>query len=113
MVPTSYASGTQTINSIGTEYYLSSPSVVGTFVLEIDTSAMSAGDTLVMNVYNKVLSGGTVSLCYSWTISGAQSAPVWISVPIPNDLSESNALRFSIIQTAGTARSFPWKVIQL
>ena len=113
MVPSAYASGTQTIAALNTEYFLSSPNVAGTFVFEIDTSAMAAGDSLTMNVYNKVLSGGAVDLCYSWVISGAQSIPVWISVPVPNDLAEANGLRFSINQTAGTARSFPWKVLQL
>ena len=37
---------------------------------------------------------------------------VKVSVPISNELTDANALRFSLKQTAGVARSFPWKVLR-
>ena len=112
MVPTLYASGTTT-PTLNTETFLSSPNAAGTFVFEIDTTNMASGDSLTINIYSTVLSGGNPDLLYTWALTNAQSAPVWISVPVPNDLAATNALRFSINQTAGTARAYAWKVLQL
>jgi hypothetical protein len=109
---TARASGTQTA-TIGTEHFLDSPNVAGTFTLHVDTNAMAAGDVLELRVYQMVLTGGTQRVAYLARFAGAQPADdlIKISVPISNELTDTNALRFSLKQTVGTGRAFPWKVL--
>jgi hypothetical protein len=35
-----------------------------------------------------------------------------VSVPISNELTDAGSLRFSLKQTAGTGRAYPWKVLK-
>lgn len=110
---TAHASGTQTA-VIGTEHFLTSPAIAGSFTLHVDTVNMIAGDTLELRIYQMVLTGGAQRGAYFDTWTGAQSADdlIKISVPISNELTDTNALRFSLKQTAGTGRNFPWKVLK-
>lgn len=113
MTVSAYASGTQAAN-IGTEHFLSSPNVAGVFTLHVDTQAMASGDTLELRAYQTVLSGGTARVALFKSYSGAQPADDYIQIsdPLGNELTDANALRFSLKQTAGTGRSYPWKVLQ-
>ncbi len=113
MAVTAYASGTQTA-TVATEHFLSSPNVAGTFTLHVDTVNMVAGDTLELRVYQMVLTSGTQRVAYFARYDGAQPADdlIKISVPISNELTDTNALRFSLKQTFGTSRNFPWKVLK-
>lgn len=113
MAVTAQASGTQTA-TISTEHFLSSVNVVGTFTFHVDTVNMAAGDILELRVYQMVLTGGTQRVAYFTTYTDAQSADdlIKISVPISNELTDTNSLRFSLKQTAGTGRAFPWKVLK-
>lgn len=113
MAVTAFASGTQSA-TVTTEHFLSSPNVAGTFTLHVDTNAMLAGDSLELRVYQIVLTGGTARVAYYARYDGAQAADdqIKISVPISNELTDTNSLRFSLKQTAGTSRSFPWKVLK-
>lgn len=112
MAVTAYASGTQTC-TIDTEHFLSSPNVAGTYTLHLDTNAMAAGDVLEVRVYQMILTGGTQRVVHFSSFSGAQPTDdkIKVSVPIGNELTDANALRFSIKQTAGSSRSIPWKVL--
>lgn len=112
MAVTAYATGTQSA-TVTTEHFLSSPNVAGTFTLHVDTNAMVAGDVLELRVYQMVLTGGTSRVAYFASYFGAQLTDdkIKISVPISNELTDTNALRFSLKQTFGTSRSFPWKVL--
>lgn len=113
MAVTAHASGTQTA-VIGTEHFLTSPAVAGTFTLHVDANAMVAGDVLELRVYQIVLTGGTTRVAYYVKYAGAQNADdvIKLSVPISNELTDANSLRFSLKQTAGTGRAFPWKVLK-
>lgn len=107
-------SGTQTC-VIGTEHFLASGgSSPGVFTFHIDPALLASGDFLIARIYQKVLTGGTVRVAYAETFQGAQPADamIQIAVPISNDLSESQALRFSLQQTQGTGRDIPWKVLK-
>ncbi len=109
-VPTAKSSGTQSA-TISTEHTLLSTTDAGVYVMEVDTNAMASGDTLELRIKKKVLSGGTVRGGYVVTYSGAQSADdiIKVSVPITTDVGAD----FTLKQTAGTGRSFPWKILAL
>lgn len=113
MAVTAYASGTQSA-TVTTEHFLSSPNVAGTFTLHVDTVNMVALDVLELRVYQMVLTGGTTRVAYFASYTGAQSTDdlIKISVPISNELTDTNSLRFSLKQTEGTSRNFPWKVLK-
>jgi hypothetical protein len=113
MAVTAHASGTQAA-TVTTEHFLTSPNVAGTFTLHIDTVNMVSGDALELRVYQMVLTGGTQRVAYYAIFTGAQSTDdlIKISVPISNELTDTNALRFSLKQTTGTSRNFPWKVLK-
>lgn len=113
MAVTAHASGTQTA-TVTTEHFLSSPNVAGVFTLHVDTVNMVAGDVLELRVYQMVLTGGTQRVAYVATYSGAQPTDdlIKVSVPISNELTDTNSLRFSLKQTFGTGRNFPWKVLK-
>lgn len=113
MTVSAHASGTQTA-TVGTEHFLTSPNVAGTFTLHVDMINMAAGDVVELRVYQMVLTAGTARVVYFATYDGAQPADdlIKISVPISNELTDTNALRFSLNQTKGTSRNFPWKVLK-
>lgn len=114
MTVSAYASGTQSA-TVTTEHFLSSPNVEGTFQLVVDLVNMVAGDVLELRVYQMVLTGGTQRVRDLYGFSGPQDAQAYIfnSNPVYNELTDTNALRFSLKQTFGTSRDFPWKVLQL
>lgn len=111
--PTLFASGTTT-PTVGTESFSSSPAVAGAFSYHVDTVNMVAGDVLELRVYRIVLTGGTTRVLYMARFAGAQPTDDLIkdSQIVGNNLTDANSLRFSLTQTFGTARAFPWKVLQ-
>lgn len=117
MAPSLQGSGTQAA-AIGTEQTLLDVAVAGTFTLHVDANAMASLDTLELRIYQIVLTGGTRRVVYLQSYSNAQDAstndlsPIKISVPISNELTDAGSLRFTLKQTAGTARSYPWKVLK-
>lgn len=112
MTVSAFATGTQTA-SIGTEHFVSSPNVAGVFTFHLDLNAMVSGDVLEVRVYQMVLTAGTQRVLQTYYFSGAQptDGKILATDPIGNDLTDTNSLRFSIKQTAGTGRSFPYKVL--
>lgn len=113
MAVTAYAQGAQAA-TVTTEHFLSSPNVAGTFTLHVDTNVLAAGDVLELRIYQMVLTGGTQRVAYYAVFAGVQPTDdlIKISVPISNELTDTNALRFSLKQTFGTSRTFPWKVLK-
>ena len=104
-------SGTQTLIS---EDFVAAPNSAATYSFHVDTVNMAAGDVLELRVYQMVLTGGTQRVAYFQRYDGAQATDdlIKVSVPISNELTDTNALQFSIKQTLGTARAFPWKVLK-
>lgn len=101
--------------TVGTEAFLPGASAVGVYTFHIDTASMVAGDYTELRIYQMVLTGCTPKVAYLETYQGAQptDALIKISVPVSNDLAEASALRFSVKQTLGTARPYPWKILQV
>ena len=111
--PTRYAFGTQSAK-IGSEIFVSSVNAVGAFLFSVDTVNMAAGDILELRAYKMVITGGTARPEALMMYYGAQPADDYAkeSVPISNSLTDVNSLRFSMKQTYGTARLYPWSVDQ-
>lgn len=113
MAVTAQSSGTQTA-TVTTEHTLLDVAVAGVFTLHVDTVNMVAGDVLELRIYQIVLTGGTRRVVYLGSFSGVQPTDdvVKISIPISNELTDSGSLRFTLKQTFGTSRNFPWKVLK-
>lgn len=114
MPVTAQGQGTQTA-VITTEHTLLDIAVAGSFVFEVDKINLAAGDVVELRVYAIILTGGTRRVAYFELYEGAQPADdmIAISVPISNELTDAGALRFTLKQTAGTGRNFPWKVLKI
>ncbi len=113
MSVTASATGTQTA-VIGTEHQVADTNAAGVYTFHVDTNAMVAGDILELRVYQMALTAGTSRVVYTGFFYGAQDANelIKVSIPIGNELTDSTALRFSIKQTFGTGRAYPWKVLK-
>jgi len=113
MAVTAYASGSQTA-SVGTEHFLSSPNVAGTYTFHVNSLNMVAGDVLELRIYQMILTGDTPEIAFYGQFSGIQNINdrIKVSPPISNELTDTNALRFSLTQVTGAAgRVFKWKVL--
>lgn len=113
MAVSSYASGTQAA-TVTTEHFVSYVSASGTYVFEVNSTNMVAGDVLELRIHRKPLSTSTLVVGYFSAFYGAQPTEdvVKISVPISNDHSNASALGFSLKQTFGTSRNFEWNVLR-
>jgi hypothetical protein len=82
----------------------------------MDLNDMAAGDVIEVRAYKMALTGGTQRVLYFTAYYGAQAAHELMAIPFPeiaNELTDSNAVRFSIKQTFGTAGvSIPWAVLK-
>lgn len=112
----SYATNTLSTTGSSTEDFLSSPNEQGRFTLQLDLNDMAAGDVIEVRAYKMVRASGTQRVCAFTAYYGAQPAYGLVVIPfdgIDNSLTDSNALRFSITQTFGTAGiSIPWTVLK-
>lgn len=98
---------------VGTESFFN-VNAAGVYTFHVDTVNMVAGDVLQIRVYQMIITSGTSRVAYVASYSGAQPTDdtIKVSVPIGNELTDTTALRFSILQTFGTARAFPQKILQ-
>jgi len=112
MAVTAQGSGTQTA-TVTTEHTLLDVAVAGVFSFHVDTINMVAGDVLQLRIYQIILTGGTRRVAYFTEYIDAQNADdlIKISVPVANELTDAASLRFTLKQSAGTSRNFPWKVL--
>lgn len=111
--------GTQTA-TIGTEHTLGGAAftVAGVYVASVDTRNMVAGDVLELRALVKTLTGDSQEyLIYAASYAQAQGDAaaagaaaggevVKASIPIASPYS----IAFTLKQTAGTGRAFPWRV---
>lgn len=105
---TSENNGSQTA-VISTEHTLDTITTSGSFVIGIDANALAIGDVLVLRVKVKVRSVGTTRLAYEATYAHVQGEPVIVSIPVAS----TNEIVFTLEQTAGTGRAFPWEIWSL
>lgn len=112
MAVEAYASGIQT-GTVASEVFLANVNAAGVYTFHADLSNLATGDFVELRVYQMILTGETAKVAYLGTAQGVQlDEVIFISVPISNELTDSQALRFSLKQTLGTARVFHWKVLK-
>lgn len=113
MAVTAFASGTDSSVSIGTENF-HNVNEAGVFIYIVDLNEMAAGDVTELRAYVMTLTSGTARVAYYARFEGAQPTDnkIAISAPLSNELTDSQALRFSLKQTEGTGRSYPWKILK-
>lgn len=104
----SKAEGSQTA-VIDTEHTLTTITDAGTYVLTVDLVNMVLGDVLTLRAKLKVRSTGTTRTAYTGNYAHSQENLVALSIPIPT---VSEAV-FTLEQTGGTGRVFPWEVVEL
>lgn len=100
-------SGSQTA-TISTEHTLATVTTAGIFQLYVDVAALVAGDIVELRCYGKARSTDTERLLYG-PISIGPIVPGQLLVPSPAVVSP-HSCKFTLKQTAGTGRSFPWAV---
>lgn len=93
----------------GTEQNLDTEATSGVFVLAVDCGAMVGGDELELRIKTKVRAGSNSRLAYYAVFVNAQGVPNKYSVPVPSDVEFIATLK----QTAGTNRTYPWKLMRL
>lgn len=101
-------SGTQSA-TVNTEFTLATSTTNGTFVFEVDATAMAAGDVTELRVKGITLTAGATGLMWKQTLQGPQTCVRVASPPIASDISISVTIK----QIAGTARSYPWKLLSI
>lgn len=103
----------QTFN-LTNEYVLSDAAAAATYTMHVDKINMAAGDVVEFRAYQVIITAGTGHVAYFARYSDAAVTDdmITISVPISNELTDLSALRFTLKQTLGTGRAFPWKVLK-
>jgi hypothetical protein len=114
MAVTAQSQGTLNSNVGATPDTILDVAVAGTFTLHVDLINMAAGDIVELRIQQMVLTAGTRRTAYYQRFDGVQptDAMIAISVPISNELTDAGALRFTLDQTKGTTRAYPWKVLK-
>lgn len=103
-----HASGNQSA-TVGTEHFLGTDpdTTAGVFQFVVELSTMARGDTVEIRVYEKATgTGDTARLIHTWSFVNEQIDQLFVSPA----LILLHGWRFSLKQTAGTARSFKWSV---
>jgi predicted RecA/RadA family phage recombinase len=108
MAVTETNSGTQSA-TISTEHTLATITTAGVYQLRVDTANMANGDRLVLRAKTKTLSGGTSRQEFSGVWEHVQADKAAVS----NPCAIVHEVVFTLQQTAGTGRSFPWSVLKL
>ncbi len=97
------SSGSQTA-TINTEHTLATPTTVATYVLGVDTKNMVLGDTLELRCYD-MIDGTNYAQIWKGTCQHVQ-----INAKVSPPLAVTTQAKFTLKQTAGTGRVFPWSV---
>jgi hypothetical protein len=74
------------------------------FQFFIDCNNLANGDTIEIQVLEKVLSSGTARIVFEATVSNVQDEPIWASP----SLILLHGWTLQMRQTLGTARTYDW-----
>jgi hypothetical protein len=111
MAVTAFASGTQSA-TVTTEHSLASVNAAGVYVMAVDRVNMVAGDVLELRAKSIAVTGGTKRGTLFAIFYGAPPADdtMAVSLPLATDLAETDGIEWTLKQTFGTSRNFPWVV---
>ena len=114
--PVSQAHGSQTA-TIGTEHTLSGGtfSTQGSYVLAVDMLNLVNGDVVELRVYT-ILDAADNNVSQQAVLgsySNVQADLNKYSIPIPVDGTVTTQIKFTLKQTAGTGRAFPFNIMTL
>lgn len=102
------ASGTQ-VAVVGTEHTLATSTIAKTRVLVVDVATIAGAETVELKIYATVLVGGTERLFESVVYTSGVANPYTTSMACVMP----QGGRFTLRQTGGTGRSYPWAIITL
>lgn len=74
--------GTNTCD--GTEQTIDTETGAKTYVLQADLSDMANGESLIIRIKTKTLTGGSSAIAYQASYANVQGSPVVYSVPVPS-----------------------------
>lgn len=94
---------------ISTEHTLLDTTDSGSYVLSVNTLNMAISDTLILRVYKKVKSTGTLQLMYQRIYANNQAEMVKESIPVRSE----SQFKVTLEQTTGTGRIYDWEVDSL
>lgn len=97
------------VATVGTEHTLDTETTSGVFQLRVDTKNMVLGDEVEIRMKTKVRTGGTSGQEHYAVYKHNQTDPIKKSIPVESDVE----LICTLKQTAGTSRTFPWKLIRI
>lgn len=98
------SSGTQTA-TINTEHSLATPTTVATYVFSVDCVNLALGDLVELRCYDMV-DGTNYRQMWKGAYQHSQINNAKVSPPI----AVTTQAKFTLKQTAGTGRAFPWSV---
>ena len=109
MAVTEDAAGSQTA-TIDTEHTLSTRTAAGMYVLHVDVSAMVLGDELTLRAKTRARTTDTTRVAY---VAESENIPTELIMISPVIAIAGGECVFTLEQTLGTGRAFPWAVLKL
>lgn len=98
------SSGTQSA-TVTTEHTLAQPTTIATYQCEVDATNMVNGDALELRVYVMV-DATNYRVAWIGSFQNIQGVPALVAPPIAS----LTQLKFTLKQTTGTTRNFPWAI---
>jgi len=96
-----------TTTTDGTEQTLgSAQTFAGVYVVQVDLSALQAGESVKLKAKTKTLTGSAVAVFIDQTFTGVQTEPIVQTEPLTSPFSFTATLQ----RTVGTDRAYPWSI---
>ncbi|MAV95351.1 MAG: hypothetical protein CMA31_06680 [Euryarchaeota archaeon] len=95
-----------TLTTDGTEQTLGTSTFAGVFVVQVDLSALQAGESVKLKAKTKTLTGSAVAIFIEQTFTGVQTEPIVQTEPLTSPWSFTATLQ----RTVGTDRAYPWSI---
>lgn len=108
-MPSNKDSGTESATASGTRDELATVTDAGNYLLKVDTKAMVLGDELLLEIYDKVLTGSTSARMFSATYINVQHSDVKVSIPVSTVFETI----FYLTVVSATTRDFEWAVVDM
>lgn len=102
------SNGSQTA-TLTTEHTLLDTPDIGCYALQVDANALVNGETLELVIYAKAASGGTYRVAFRRVYQNVLDQPLCQSFHVYG----AYGAKFTLKQTGGTGRAFPWVIVQL